>query len=119
MINTIYYFLISMLVSLTAAAYFVNRLNLSKWWGVVFLVILGIALYLTNIFLIRYYIKKRASGVVELDELYGKPMKDGEYLWEKTAGTGIVPKWVSFIGICAMASFAGILVWIVKGLFIK
>jgi len=27
---------------------------------------------------------------------------NGEYLWEQTAGRGIVPKWVSLIGLIAL-----------------
>lgn len=37
--------------------------------------------------LTRRFINKRAPGILELDDAYGRPMKDGEYLWEKTAGT--------------------------------
>jgi hypothetical protein len=47
----------------------------------------GIFLYFINIFLIRHFIKRHALSSLE----------DGS--WEATAGTGIVPKWVSALGI--------------------
>ena len=50
----------------------------------------GIALYFLNIFLLRAYIGKRAPTTLE----------NGS--WELTAGTGIVPKWVSAIGLIGM-----------------
>lgn len=34
-----------------------------------------------------------------MDFSFPKPGKDEKYLWEKTAGTGAVPKWVSIIGL--------------------
>lgn len=71
------------------------------------MLVLGIVLFTANILLIRHFIKKKSPSILELDELYGKPMRDGEYLWEKTAGAGIVPKWVSWIGIWSWASLQG------------
>jgi len=96
-----------------AASLFLKITGLSFWWGTLFLLILGVLLYLSNIYLIRHFIKKKAPGILELDAAYGKPMKDGEYLWEKTADTGIVPKWVSWIVISSYACFAGIVIWLI------
>lgn len=47
----------------------------------------GILLYFINVFLIRYFIKGRAPSTLE----------NGS--WETTAGTGMVPKWVSAVGL--------------------
>jgi len=96
-----------------AASFFIKLTGLSFWWGAAFLACLGILLYLSNVFLIRHFIKRKVPGVLELDAAYGRPMKNGEYLWEKTAGTGIVPKWVSWIGMGSYACFAGIVIWLI------
>ena len=52
----------------------------------------AIACYLTNISLIRAYVKMRTG---EFDTTEVSP---GVQAWELTAGTGIVPVWVSLIG---------------------
>jgi hypothetical protein len=106
-------FIILSVFLLMATSLFIKLTNLPFIWGTVFLAFLGSLLLLCNVFLSRFFINKKAPGVLELDEAYGRPMKNGEYLWEKTAGTGIVPKWVSWIGISSYACFAGILVWLI------
>jgi hypothetical protein len=99
-----------------SAALFREATDLSFWWGAAFLACLGILLYFSNAYLTLHFIEKNAPGVLESDAAYGKPMKDGEYLWEKTAGTGIVPKWVSLIGIGSYACFAGMVIWLITWL---
>jgi len=68
----------------------------------IILVVFAIICYFTNIFLIRYYIEKKIPGLIDADLSLPKPVKDEEYLWEKTARRGTVPKWVSLIGIVAI-----------------
>lgn len=59
---------------------------------------IGVATYLANVLLIWGYLAKRAPGVIERSaEL--PPDPDGRRLWEYTAGTGLVPRWVSLLGI--------------------
>jgi hypothetical protein len=65
----------------------------------------GIFLYFVNIFLIKYFISKKMPEVLKIDRILPPP-KGKEYLWEKTAGIGIVPKWVSAIGLLAIPLFA-------------
>jgi hypothetical protein len=50
----------------------------------------GVVLYFTNIFLIRYFIKRRA--LLSLKDASG----------ETIAGTGIIPKWVSALGLVGL-----------------
>lgn len=77
-------------------------------------IIIGIILYISNVLLIKYYIDKNAPGLLEIDAMLPPPPPGGEYLWEKTAGTGIVPKWVSIIGLLAIPLFIiGIIVLII------
>lgn len=106
-------FIIGVFVSLAVAFAFLKITGFSFWWGVAFLVCFGLLLYISNILLIRHYLKKNVPGVLELDELYDKPKRDEEYLWEKTAGTGVCPKWVSWIGIASYAVFASVIIWII------
>lgn len=66
---------------------------------------IGLVLYLTNVFLIRWFIAKRAPLMLHDDD------------WEETAGTGIVPRWVSEIGLIGIAFvpsglFVALLLWL-------
>lgn len=65
----------------------------------IILVFLAIISYLLNIFLIKYFINKKFPGLLEADMTLPKPKKNEEYLWEKTVGAGVVPKWVSTLGL--------------------
>ncbi len=65
----------------------------------VILIIAGIMGYVLNVLLIAYFINKTRPGYWAEDET---PDKNGTYEWEHTAGTGIVPKWVSLIGLIAV-----------------
>jgi hypothetical protein len=51
----------------------------------------GLLLYFINIFLIRWFIIRRSPEMAD------------ELNWESTAGKGIVPKWVSEIGLLGIA----------------
>jgi len=76
-----------------------------KWQTSVGLILLAGLFYISNILLIRYFINKKASRLLEMDLILPPPPKGKEYLWEKTAGTGIVPKWVSVIGLLSISAF--------------
>ena len=65
----------------------------------VILIIIAIAFYIINISLLNYFINKDIPGLIDADSSLPEPDKDEEYLWERTAGTGVVPKWVSVIGL--------------------
>ena len=83
-----------------------DNLGLSWWFVGGALVLLGVAGYVANVQLILYYIRKSAPGLIEIDTALPRPPPGGEYLWERTAGTGIVPRWVSFLGLVAYGCFA-------------
>jgi hypothetical protein len=51
---------------------------------------IGLAIYLANIALIRLFILRRAPSTLTDDT------------WERTAGKGIVPRWVSVLGLVGM-----------------
>jgi len=68
----------------------------------IILLLASVVCYITNIVLIRHYLNKSIPGVLEIDEILSPPPPGKEYLWEKTAGSGIVPKWVSIIGLSSI-----------------
>jgi|SRR6185295_10708951 len=62
----------------------------------------GVVLYFGNVFLIRSYITKRAPALADNET------------WEITAGTGIVPRWVSFLGLLCIPAFIAAGIWFVE-----
>ncbi len=111
--NLILNFVILTVLSLMATSLFCEVTGLHFGWGALLLGTLGLLLSVGNNYLTMRFIEKNAPKILELDAACGEPMKDGEYLWEKTAGTGIVPKWVSLIGIASYACFAGVIIWLI------
>ena len=76
--------------------------SLEKWQVSMALVILAAVLYFLNILLIRFFIKIRAPEFANDED------------WDKTAGLGVVPKWVSMIGLLAISAFiTAVLPWII------
>jgi hypothetical protein len=81
--------------------------GLAKWHVSLSLLVLAVLLYLANALLIRFYITKRTPELASDD------------YWELTAGLGIVPKWVSVIGLLAISAIIVSLgPWIIM-LFLK
>lgn len=76
--------------------------TLPKWQVAATLLVIAVVLYLLNVFLIRHYIRSRV------------PEFANDQLWEVTAGLGIVPKWVSLIGLLAVSAFiAAVAPWVI------
>ena len=80
------------------------------------LVVIGIVLYLVTVGLMRHYINRFAPGLLKLDALLPRPAKGQEYLWEKTAGTGIVSRWVSVVGLLAIPVLPIGIIWLLIAL---
>ncbi len=76
----------------------VRALQWPYWAYHVLVICVGIVLYLVNNFLIVGSIRRRAPEFASSEEAL-----PGLQKWELTAGTGIVPKWVSFIGVVSIA----------------
>jgi hypothetical protein len=70
-----------------------------KWQVSLLFVGLAVLLYLLNVGLIQYFINKRTPDFASSEE--GIP---GVQKWEMTAGIGIVPRWVSVIGLISISS---------------
>jgi hypothetical protein len=67
------------------------------------LIVLGIMGHVLNAFLIYYFTNRAFPSYWKEPE---RPDEGGKYQWEYTAGKGIVPKWVSWLGILSVLSFA-------------
>ncbi len=90
---------IAVAVFLMVAALFNEYTGAPPWVAGVVLCAVGVGLYLGNVLLIRFYIIKRS------------PELANDEIWEMTAGTGIVPKWVSFLGLLAIPAFIAAGIW--------
>ena len=81
------------------------------------LLLIGAVLYVLNSLLIRHYIAKRAPDFASHEEV-----RPGVQMWELTAGWGVVPRWVSRLGILGLAflitagiGFIGVVVSFLRG----
>lgn len=84
-----------------AAGLSITRVFQWPYWAYHVLVVsVGIVLYLASNFLMAGYIRKRAPEFASKEEAF-----PGVQKWELTAGIGIVPKWVSFLGLISVAFF--------------
>lgn len=107
MINLLFNFAFLVILSTMAASLFIKFTSLPFWIGTPVLVSFAVILYGLNIVLIRHFIKKHEPGLLEVDAVLPPPEKGQNYFWEMTAGTGIVPKWVSWVGMGAVACVVG------------
>lgn len=67
----------------------------------------GIALYIVNVLLINFFISKNSPEFANREIAFG----DTES-WELTAGFSIVPRWVSYLGLWAIASLVASFVFV-------
>lgn len=82
--------------------------KLEKWQVSLGLIAFAMVLYFLSIYLTHYFIKKRVPEMASFEEA----LPDIQ-LWELTAGLGIVPKWVSAIGLLPISILiTAILPWI-------
>ena len=87
-------------VLLIVAGYFWDNQAVSFWWSSFASVALGVVCYIVNIILIHHYIAKRTPELLDIEEEVA-----GKKAWEFTAGLGIVPRWVSYIGLVSISCF--------------
>jgi hypothetical protein len=81
----------------------------------ILLFLLGVVCYICNILLIKYYLKKRTPGILEMENKF----PDDSYAWEHTAGTGAVPSWVSYIGLIGIGLLIVGVIFIIISFLIK
>jgi hypothetical protein len=65
--------------------------------------VLGLICYVLSATLTGRFIESRAPGVAMIDRLH-----PGANAWESTAGNGIVPRWVSAVGLLGFGFFLAI-----------
>ncbi len=101
--------IIGIFVFAVAAMQITKYFELEKWQVSLGLVGLTVLLYLLNVLSIQYFIKKRMPDFPSSEEVLPDVQK-----WELTAGFGIVPKWVSVIGLLAISSLVtAVLPWVI------
>ncbi|NHZ84850.1 MAG: hypothetical protein GWP19_03100 [Planctomycetia bacterium] len=84
-----------------------------KWQVSLGLILVAIFLYIINVISIHHFIEKKTPDFASTKEASPNIQK-----WELTAGRGVVPKWVSIIGLLSISAFiTAIGPWIVA--FIK
>jgi hypothetical protein len=74
-----------------------RMLGLASWWAYVIPLPYAVICYVTSALLMGRYIEKNAPEFANLKEAL-----PGVQSWELTAGTGVVPRWVSLIGLLAI-----------------
>ena len=87
-----------------------RHFGLEKWQVSIGLIGFSVLLYFLNIWLIHYFIKKRIPDFASSEEVI-----PGVQKWELTAGIGIVPKWVSVIGLLSISALiTAVLPWVIR-----
>jgi hypothetical protein len=90
-----------------AAMRITKYFELEKWQVSLSLIGLAVFLYFLNMVLIRHFIATRAPTSSSTEEVLPDVLK-----WELTSRLGIVPRWVSVIGLLAISSLiTAVLPW--------
>ena len=112
MLNTLLNVLLLAAAIGVAVEYVIISMGFPSWPYFACLLEIAGSTYVGNCVLIRYYIKKRAPEFASEEEVM-----PGIQKWELTAGVGIVPKWVSWTGLIAVASLLAMLMPVVAPVF--
>jgi len=101
--------IIGIFVFAVAAVRITKYFGVEKWHLSLGLIGLAIFLYLLNALLTQYFIRRRMPDFASSEEVL-----PGTQKWELTAGLGIVPKWVSVIGLLAISALVtAVLPWVI------
>jgi hypothetical protein len=87
-------------------------IGLPSWSNYAALLLLALVCYVTSCLLSGFYIEKRTPEFASNEEVFGDVQK-----WELTAGIGIVPKWVSWIGLMSFSCLLALFMPVVAPLF--
>jgi hypothetical protein len=82
-------------IAANIAVFFQRIFSWPYWAYYILAAAFGAALYLLNNFLIVYYIRKRSPEFASKESL----PETGFQKWELSGGLGIVPRWVSLLGL--------------------
>lgn len=109
MFGIIFTIIIGIFVFATVATRITRNFGLEKWEVSLGLIGVSVFLYMFNSWLIKYFIKKLTPDFASSEEV-----SPGVQKWEMTAGLGIVPKWVSVIGLLSLSALmTAVLPWII------
>jgi hypothetical protein len=101
--------ILGVFVFAVAATRITRYMGFERWQVSAGLLFLGVVLYFVNISLVQIFIRKHAPEYNSLDEV-----SPGTQAWELTAGRGIVPRWVSWIGLWSLSALiTAILPWVI------
>jgi len=101
------YVIAAIFISTATAAY--SSLSVTQfmawpyWSYFVVCMAFGLLSYLISVTLIGAFIERRAPEMATNEEVL-----PGVQKWELTAGTGVVPQWVTLIGLVSLAFFLAI-----------
>ena len=82
-----------------AEEWITTQFELEKWQASAGLIVLSVGLYFLTITLLKFFVRKRAPEFASTDQV----MPDIQPC-ELTAGHGVVPRWVSWIGLWAISA---------------
>jgi hypothetical protein len=88
------------------------QLGAPSWAYFVVLPMVGTLCYVSSCLLTSFFIQKRAPDFANDEVVFGDIRK-----WELTSGLGIVPKWVSWIGLLSIACIVALLMPVIAPLF--
>jgi hypothetical protein len=74
-----------------------RAIGVAEWWAYVVPIPYAAICYVANVLLLERYIERNAPELANFDEAV-----PGVQTWALTARTGVVPKWVSLIGLLAI-----------------
>lgn len=74
-----------------------RAIGVAEWWAYVVPIPYAGICYVMNVLLLKRYIERNAPELANFDEAM-----PGIQNWELTAGTGVVPRWVSLIGLLSI-----------------
>lgn len=87
----------------------VQTFSIERWAISLIFVGLAVVLYILNIILIKQFIQRNAPEFAN-----NKQNNSGIQDWELTAGLGVVPKWVSRIGLWSISALiTAVFPWII------
>lgn len=76
----------------------------------------GVLAHIASALLAARFLERSSPGLLERSQHLGDG-PDGRHLWEFTAGSGMVPKWVSLLGLLGALSFLVGVVLVVSSVF--
>ena len=100
---TMFRILLMTFIAASLAMMAVKTVALPYWAYFIVCIFSGVVLYVVDSLLTGWYIERRAPDLAS-----NADVGFGMQAWELTAGTGVVPKWVSWLGLLSLGFFLAI-----------